>query len=151
MANLDKIWFALPKKAPGVSAVEIAEVGVASEPYTRRVLRQLAEAGMIKRSEKGPARDDAYRYYRTARSPDKAPSLTREGEVISREPAMTAAELAIIRRRTGHSLASMGRALGWTGVQPSISRSMRRFESGDKVIDESLAARVRTLAPYSPA
>ncbi|SEI68839.1 hypothetical protein SAMN05518849_101562 [Sphingobium sp. AP50] len=146
MKAVDRIWSALA--APdGVTSIDVAQAGLASESHARRLLHRWAEAGLIERTDKSVGRSDAHLYRRTASSPQHSPGLTAEGEVFLRDPAMTAAEFAIIRRRTGHSLASLGRALGWTGKQPSISRAMRRFEDGDRMIDADLAARIRAVAP----
>ena len=144
MKMLDLIWAAIPTEA-GATAAELAALTGAKEVQTRRALRVWADAGLLVSEGGGAGVGDARRFRRAPDAPAATPGVTTGGAAIVREAAMSALEFALIRRRLGHSLYSLGRALGWTGKQPSVSRAMKRFEEGGRLIDAQLAAKVRAL------
>ena len=142
-----EIWAEILAARPNaVTAREAATVTRSSLAFTRKLLRLWASAGLIDRhATDSTARDASDSFSARFDAPRMAPVIRASGEVTIVQTAMTPQEFAAIRRQAGHTLSGMGRALGWTGKQPSISRAMKAFETGARRIDASLAAKISAL------
>lgn len=141
----DKLWAALRKAKDGLTAADASQRQLASEPYARRRLRVWAEAGFLS-VEEGIERISPHRYRMMPDAPKQAPAVTANEDVIVKDGAMKPAEFARLRRKAGLSLAEVGRHVGWSGTPNTLTRAMRRFEKGERVIDAILAEKLRTLA-----
>lgn len=142
------LWAALrAARSTGLTARQAEERGICSAPYGRRILRLWANAGYCSyRPPETQARDDSSHYVMLTGAPKLVPIVTLAGEVHDRAGAMSAREFAAIRRKLGLSLVQMALALGRTGMRPTLSRAMRRYEQGDSIIDEAMAERLRAVA-----
>ncbi len=145
--NAERLWRALKTaRENGLTATEAAGRNIASSAYARRTMQTWVRAGLATYTPAVTmARDDSGRFYITADAPTHPPVLRASGVVEPRAAAMTVEQFAAIRRTLGLSLGGLASALGWNGSQPSRSRAMKRFESGERPIDARLAAKVKAL------
>jgi len=141
-----QLWGALRSRGKkGLSAKEAEKEGLASESYARKRMRLWADAGYLKYAEPEALGLEPGRYVMTAKAPKAAPLVTTQGEVVDISPAMSAAEFAAIRRKSGLSLSAFGHALGRTGHRVNISKEMRAYETGKKPILKETEEKVREL------
>jgi hypothetical protein len=141
----EKLWQALRRSGPrGLTALDAAERHGVSEPYARRALRVWTQAGYADRHDAAPG-DPGY-FTMKEEAPERPPILSATNEVEPREGYMTPAEFAAVRRFKGLSLRDFGRALGHIGVPETLSREMRRYETGKRPISKDLADKVKALA-----
>lgn len=149
-ARAAALWQALRDAGrAGLTASGAAEAGIASAPYARRIMRAWAAADYVVHYDPLTShRDDSGHFVMRPSAPAVPPVVSADGHVQERPDASTPAamapgELARRRRQAGLSLHGLGAAIGWTGHPNSVSRSMRRFESGERRIDEVLAEKIR--------
>jgi hypothetical protein len=148
----EALWVLLREKTEaqtGLSAAEAACDLQTGEGYARVRMRAWEKAGFaVYQPPKTTKRDDAGRFFMTQHAPKKSPVIRHTGEIEPREAAMSPAEFAVIRRKLGLSLAQIARALGRTGLQPTLTRAMRRFEKGETPIDFATAQKLRDLIKH---
>lgn len=146
----DNLWRALRRaKDKGLSVSDVESRKICSAPYARKRLRLWSQAGHLRVAEGQPG-VFPHQYFMMPSAPTEPPLVTTTGDVIPKQPAMTANEFAAIRRTLGLNKADFGTALGWTGHPNTASRAVRRFESGERLVDDALAAKVRALPAAVP-
>lgn len=143
----EALWRALCAAGEdGLSATDAAARCVVSVVFARKTMRAWSHAGLADYIPAATAaRADSGRYVLRPGVPGLPPIVHTDGRVAPREGAMAPSEFAAIRRRLGLSLTEMARRLGRTGLPPTLSRAMRRYEQGRTPIDAALAERVRGL------
>lgn len=142
----DALWVASQLAADrGLNANDVADRKICSVAYARTRFRLWAAAGHLRVVEGQPG-VFPHQYFMSPHAPAEPPMVTTTGDVIPKQAAMTAREFAAIRRALGMSKAEFGTVLGWTGHANTASRAVRRFETGERLVDTELAQKVRALS-----
>lgn len=140
------LWDVMGNAIEPITVSDAARRAGVSASFARKLVHAWAREELLERSQPAEVLLGLPPVYIIAPNAPKAvPILTATGTVHARDGVMSAAEFARIRRRLDISLAEMARQLGRTGAQPTLTRAMRRFENGDKPIDELTAERARIL------
>jgi hypothetical protein len=136
-------------RARGLTAQAAEQEGICSESYARRALRRWAAGGFLDRRDPD-SETGSFRYFFNDASPEVPPILATDGRIAERHPAaaMSAGEFGRIRAKLADlSLSDIAERLGYEGHPNNRSRSMRRFLSGERPIDDTTAAKIRALEP----
>lgn len=145
----NEIWLALNKSTEFRSVADLRGDIECTLSHAAHVLRAWAGAGYAIRKEvhraEGLGAPTQPLYAPVPRAPVSAPAMRADGTVHNMDPAMSGKELARIRKQLNLSGVAFGRALGWNGHYTTLSRNVRRYESGSKPITEALASRARAL------